>query len=337
MSFDLSCHNTLGLIAKAETGHIITDEKSLRNVLLESGYSASNTWILGGGSNVILTPEVRGQVLIIKTRGISPVRVTRKDESVLLTIAAGENWHQLVRYTVAQGLYGLENLALIPGSVGAAPVQNIGAYGIELSSLLHGLRAMHRETGAIELFDNAACCFAYRDSLFKRAGSPWIILDITLRLSLEPRFELAYPELANEIERRGATRVTGTEVMESIIAIRRRKMPDVREYGNAGSFFKNPLVEKNKMQNTLSLLPDIPVYPHGEKFKLSAARLIDACNMKGLKIGAFAVWQRQPLVLVNMGKGTFKHLMHLSKIIQKGVMERFGIELEREPGLIGSR
>jgi len=337
MSFDLSSHNTLRLTAQAETGHIITDEKHLRRMLLESDYQSSNTWILGGGSNVILQPRLKGQVLIIKTRGISRPGIATKDGSRLVTIAAGENWHQLVRYTVAQGLHGLENLALIPGSVGAAPVQNIGAYGVELSGLLHSLRAMHRETGETVLFDNASCCFAYRDSIFKKINSPWIILDITLRLSSAPDFELTYPDVVRELDRRGAAKVTGTELMECIIAIRRRKMPDVREYGNAGSFFKNPVVAKIKMQDVLSIRPDIPVYPHGKQFKLSAARLIDASNLKALNVGAFGVWQRQPLVLVNMGAGTFEQLMQLSGAIQSEVMEKFGIALEREPGLLGSR
>ncbi len=337
MSFDLSHYNTLGLSAVANAGHIITDEKSLRKILLRSDYSSQATWILGGGSNVILGPKIDGQVLLIKTRGVSFVPGNKGNDLVLLTISAGENWHQLVRYTVAQGLYGLENLALIPGSVGAAPVQNIGAYGVEISDLLHSVRAMHIQSGEIERFDNERCGFAYRDSVFKRVGSPWIILDVTLGLSTTPHFEVSYPDVAEELKKRGTTQVSGAKLLQSVISVRRRKMPDVRDIGNAGSFFKNPLLDNSKMQDTLTQIPDMPVYPHGQKFKVSAARLIDVCGMKGTKVGGFEVWQRQPLVLVNRGEGTFEQLMELSEKIQNAVMDRFGIALEREPGLLGSR
>ena len=196
---------------------------------------------------------------------------------------------------------------------------------------------MHRQTGEVEHFDNEECCFAYRDSVFKRSNSPWIIIDITLRLSTKPKFELSYPDVTEELKKRGTVRITGAELLQSVISIRRRKMPDVRKFGNAGSFFKNPLVNRLKMNNTLTQIPDLAVYPHGEKFKVSAARLIDACGMKGTKVGAFEVWQRQPLVLVNKGGGTFEQLMELSEVIQNAVRERFEIELEREPGLLGTR
>ena len=199
MSFDLTPYNTLGLKASALVGHMITDEGKLKKHLLNSKYSNKNTWILGGGSNVILKPELPGQVLLMKMQGKTITPEANQADRFLLNVAAGENWHQLVKYSVAQGLSGLENLALIPGSVGAAPVQNIGAYGVELSELLSNVRAMHRETGKVNVFSNAECCFAYRDSLFKQPDSPWVILDITLQLSTDSSLQTTYPDLSAEI------------------------------------------------------------------------------------------------------------------------------------------
>ncbi|MBV1906248.1 MAG: UDP-N-acetylmuramate dehydrogenase [Pseudomonadales bacterium] len=339
MSFDLTPHNTLGLSAKADAGYIVTNEERLSALVAAGQFSSENTWVIGGGSNIVLAPKISGSFFLMRMRGISLVDSggkSRDADVVLLNARAGENWHQLVRYSVAQGLSGMENLALIPGSVGAAPVQNIGAYGVELSDLLFELRALHRQSGEIRIFHNNECGFSYRDSMFKQSDSPWIILDITLALSAKPKFRLDYPDLVQEIERRRIVDVSSAQLLECIISIRRRKMPDLRSWGNVGSFFENPQVEKTVMQLVKSEIPEMPVYSVGNLYKISAAKLIDECGLKSLKVGAFAVWGRQPLVLINRGQGTYNQLRQLVRQIQQTVQTRFNIALKVEPRYLGS-
>jgi len=259
------------------------------------------------------------------------------DNVALVTAAAGERWHDLVRFVIGQGWGGLENLALIPGSVGAAPIQNIGAYGVELADRMVSLRALELATGAIRRFDHADCGFGYRESYFKQAGRDrYAILDLTLRVHRAPALVVDYPDLIGELAAMGCSRPAAVDVAEAVIRVRRRKLPDPRHIGNAGSFFKNPVVSAAGAQALL--VRDGSLSMHGladGTVKLAAAQLIDRCGWKGVRRGSVGVWRRQALVLVNLGGASASELLGLSESIRRDVQARFGVELELEPRVLG--
>jgi UDP-N-acetylmuramate dehydrogenase len=291
--------------------------------------------VLGGGSNVVLRRRVAGVVCLVRMRGI---RLEPEGAvGVLVTAAAGERWHDLVRYTLGQGLAGLENLSLIPGSVGAAPIQNIGAYGVELSDRFVSLRAFDICSGQTRVFHRDDCRFAYRDSCFKRPeAAHLIILDVTVRLTRTAVPVIDYPDLQLELKRLGWSRPSPVQVAEAVIRVRRRKLPDPRRIGNVGSFFKNPQVSPAQGAEACRRHPALSgrSTPDG-RVKLSAAQLIDACGWKGRVVGRVGVWHRQPLVLVNRGGATGADILAVSEDIRRDVNERFGVSLELEPQVIG--
>jgi UDP-N-acetylmuramate dehydrogenase len=254
-----------------------------------------------------------------------------------VTAAAGENWHELVRFCLGQGLEGLENLALIPGLVGAAPIQNIGAYGVELADHFVHLTALDSRTGVIRTLRAADCGFGYRHSVFKTpAGAHWIVLSVTVRLHRHGARVLDYPDLRLELDRVGWDRPSAVQVAEAVIRVRRRKLPDPRRHGNVGSFFENPQVPEAVARSAHERVPALTLRAAGPgQVKLSAAQLIDACGWKGRTRGAAGVWHRQPLVLVNRGSATGADVLALAEAIRGDVAERFGIRLQLEPRVLG--
>lgn len=334
---DLRGANTLGVACTADRVVAVHSERELLDLLAvrQGADAAAPLTVLGGGSNVVLRRRVPGLVCLMRIRGyrLQP----QADGRALLTASAGERWHDLVRFSLGQGLGGLENLALIPGSVGAAPIQNIGAYGVELSQRLVSLRALDTRTGQVLTFSRDDCRFAYRDSRFKTPeAAHLIILDVTLALQRGAAPVAAYPELRRELQRLGWAQPSAVQVAEAVVRIRRRKLPDPRRVGNAGSFFKNPLVSASRAAAVRRLLPGLVEYPaDAGQVKLAAAQLIEACGWKGRSRGAVAVWHRQPLVLCNTGGASGRDVLALSEDIRRDVAGRFGVDLELEPQVIG--
>jgi UDP-N-acetylmuramate dehydrogenase len=290
--------------------------------------------VLGGGSNVVLRRRIPGTVLLMRTRGfaVDPER----NGSAIFTIAAGEEWHDAVQFSLGQGYGGLENLALIPGSAGAAPIQNIGAYGVELAQRFVRLRALDLETGRVYTFDSASCRFGYRESRFKEPGEEdLVMLDVSVRVSRKPDLVLDYPDVARELEAMECSRPDAVDVAHAIVQIRRRKLPDPRDVGNAGSFFKNPVVSKAVADSASARLPGLTIYATDGQVKLAAAQLIDRCGWKGVRRGNVGVWERQALVLVNFGGASAAELLELADAIRCDVAAKCGVELALEPRVLG--
>ena len=333
-NFSLRTLNTLGIDAKA---HAYVQLTSLDDVPALWRDVQSPQWrqlprlVLGGGSNIVLTRDFPGLVLHMCNKGMTLVK--EDEHACYVQVQAGESWHQLVLWTLAQGLGGLENLSLIPGSVGAAPVQNMGAYGAELKDYLHALTMFDFETGQISTLSNADCAFAYRDSIFKHAlRERAIILDITLALPKDWQANLTYPELAQTLQADGIHTPSAQQISDAVIAIRRRKLPDPAVIGNVGSFFKNPLVDANQHAALLRQYPQLPSYalPDG-KVKLAAGWLIQQCGWKGKSIGGAGVYDKQALVLINHGGASGQDIAQLAAAIQRDVLAQFGVVLEIEP------
>lgn len=314
----------------------ITDEADLTAAIAEGQGTGRQLVTLGSGTNIVLGEYLDAIVLLMRTRGVS---LTVDGDARLLTAAAGEHWHDLVRFCLASGAFGIENLALIPGRVGAAPIQNIGAYGLELSDVFESLEAFHRDTGERKRFDREACGFGYRSSLFKRgADNPWIIWQVTLALrgSAAPRND--YRDLARELKRLGfdLQSATPADIAEAVIRVRRRKLPDPRRIANVGSFFKNPIVNTETVGALRTRLADLVAWPlaNSSDVKLSAAQLIDRAGLKRCAEGGARVWYRQPLVLVNERIQTRREFLRLAVRVQAEVQERWGVALEFEPDFL---
>lgn len=292
--------------------------------------------VLGSGSNVLFAGDVNGTVVLNRISGRGITRDT--GNRVLVEACAGENWHQLVLWSVEQGLSGIENLSLIPGLAGAAPIQNIGAYGVELSDVLDSLQALNLESGELHDFTNEDCQFAYRDSRFKSADAgKYLITRIRLLLSREFNPTLGYAGLNEELETMGVTTPTAKHVSQAVIRIRRRKLPDPGLIGNAGSFFKNPVINRAKALNLGEEFPAIPTYSVSDiQSKVSAAWLIEQCGWKGRSMGGAAVSDQHALVLINKDNATGGEILALATAVRESVLDRFGIELQPEPRIIRS-
>jgi UDP-N-acetylmuramate dehydrogenase len=340
--YPLKTHNTFGFDVRAQFACLIEREEQLLAAVRDPRVAGLPRLVLGGGSNVVLTGDFAGLVLLVALRGR---RVVREDQDAWYVEAGGgEPWHEFVAWTLAQGMPGLENLALIPGTVGAAPIQNIGAYGLEMCERFASLRAIELATGdAVEL-DADACRFGYRDSFFKREGRErFVITSVTFRLpkSWQPR--AGYADLARELAARGhamsvgeadgaALQPTAQAIFDAVVAVRRAKLPDPLELGNAGSFFKNPVIDAAQFEALKRREPEIVSHAQADgRVKLAAGWLIDRCGWKGRAMGAAAVHERQALVLVNRGGASGTLVLALARAIQRDVFERFGVELEAEP------
>jgi len=329
--FPLQSLNTFGIAASAHAYLRISNTEQLIGVYADANWRALPRLVLGGGSNVLLTGDFPGLVLHLALMGKEVV--SGNETHHFVRAAAGENWHAFVQWTLAQGLGGLENLALIPGTVGASPIQNIGAYGLEIKDVFHSATVFDPRDGSTRSMDAAACAFGYRDSIFKRdAGRELVILDVTFALPRSWQPNLRYAELAQAVAEQGWAAPTAQQVADTVIAIRRRKLPDPAVIGNAGSFFKNPVVS---LQQCAALLERFPALVHHAQpdgsEKLAAGWLIDQCGWKGRNLGAAGVYPKQALVLVNNGGATGAEVVALAAAIQADVMAKYGVVLEAEP------
>jgi UDP-N-acetylmuramate dehydrogenase len=333
---DLQKFNTLGLAARSSQVIVINQAGDLADISASLG--STPRCILGSGSNVVLHAPLPAAVLRNQIKGKSI------NAEGVLKAGSGENWHELVMWSLEQGYAGLENLALIPGTAGAAPIQNIGAYGVELKDLLISLTAWDFETSTFREFTNDQCRFNYRESIFKRPeiqgswNNPrYFITEI--KLQLEPQNQAAlrthYGEIATELAAMGASSPSPMDVARAVISIRSRKLPDPAQLGNVGSFFKNPIVSAVQAKNLKLLHPDLPQYDlpkeQGDSKKLSAAWLIERCGFKGARRGDVGVHVNHSLVLVNYGGGTGREILSLAQEIQQAVVAKFGVFLEPEP------
>lgn len=332
--FSLRNHNTFGIDAKAHAYVKVESPEILHAVYCAESLAGLTRLVLGGGSNLLLTGDFPGLVLHISMKGIE---IAGEDaNAVYVRAAAGENWHAFVQWTLMQGLGGLENLSLIPGSVGAAPIQNIGAYGAEIKDCFHELTAFDLVNGRTFTLDKAACEFGYRDSVFKKGlRDRAVILDVTFALPKQWRPNVQYADVAQELAVRGIVTPTARDISEAVIAIRTRKLPDPAVIGNAGSFFKNPIISAQSRDDLLRQYPQLVSYgqPDGS-FKLAAGWLIDQSGWKGKSLGAAGVYEKQALVLVNHGGASGREIADLAAAIQADVMARFGVMLEPEPVFI---
>ncbi|MFM0735885.1 UDP-N-acetylmuramate dehydrogenase [Paraburkholderia xenovorans] len=331
--YPLKAHNTFGFDVRAQFACRIEHESQLLAAVRDPRVAGLPRLVLGGGSNVVLTRDFAGLALLVALRGRKLVR--EDDDAWYVEAAAGEPWHDFVAWTLAQGLPGLENLALIPGTVGAAPIQNIGAYGLEMGERFASLRAVELATGAVVELDAEACQFGYRDSFFKREGRDrFVIVSVTFRLPKVWTPRAGYADLARELAANGhAGAQPGAQaIFDAVVAVRRAKLPDPLVLGNAGSFFKNPVVDAAQSDALKLKEPDLVSYPQADgRVKLAAGWLIDRCGWKGRSMGAAAVHERQALVLVNRGGASGEDVLALAQAIQQDVLARFGVKLEAEP------
>lgn len=324
--------NTFGIEAKARRLVRVNSEDELRSVLIDPALRSDLRLVLGGGSNILFTRDVDGLVIHNDIDGISTTEHT--DGDVLVTAGAGVVWHDLVMFCVQKGLGGIENMSLIPGRVGAAPMQNIGAYGVELKDVFHSLRAMRVADGSVRVFSGPECRFGYRESVFKhRLAGQFIITSVTLILNRSAKLNTSYGAIATELASVGVASPTMADVSRAVIRIRQSKLPDPAVLGNAGSFFKNPVVSHEKFEELRLRFPDIPSYPAPDGVKLAAGWLIEQCGWKGKRVGNTGCHAQQALVIVNHGGATGHEIHQHSLNVVLSVTDRFGVELEREVNL----
>ncbi len=343
---DLRPYNSFGVAARATCLAEIEHGDELEPATALAKERDLPMLLLGGGTNVLFAGDFPGLVLLMRNRGVEIDR-----ESGLVRAAAGENWHDLVRTCLQNGLYGLENLALIPGSTGAAPVQNIGAYGVELESFFVELELFDCADGSLRTMSREDCQFSYRDSVLKQSQvqsrlqplsppqpqpksppQPQVVCSLTLQLPREPAPNLSYPALAQELEH--VAKPTPQEVFEAVCRIRRRKLPNPAEIGNAGSFFKNPIISQDEFEQLSNRYDSPPSFPAKEGVKVPAGWLLDQCGFKGYQKGAAGVYERHALILVNRGGATGRELHQLAMKMQDHVQSEFGITLEPEVRII---
>lgn len=328
---DLQPYNTFGLSVKAEKFASFAAADELDELVRNNGDTP--LLVLGGGSNMLLTRDIGGLVLRNEIQGIE-ARVEGTD--VYVKAGGGVVWHDLVLFCITQNYGGIENLSLIPGSVGAAPMQNIGAYGVEIKDVFVSLEAYELATGQVAIFTKDQCAFAYRDSVFKqKLKGKYIITAVTLKLSTQPKLNTSYGAIHSRLEEMGVTNPTIKDVSEAVIHIRQTKLPDPKKIGNSGSFFKNPVISKQQFEELKSRFPDVAHYPVDEDHvKIAAGWLIDQAGWKGKTIGNYGVHKNQALVLVNYGGAKGSDIYQLSEDIVKSIHKTYGIELEREVNVI---
>jgi UDP-N-acetylmuramate dehydrogenase len=324
-NISLKPYNTFGIDENASSFIEVNDIAQLSEISDMPG----KKHILGGGSNVLLTHGVDGLVIANRLKGIAIVK--ENDEHVWLRVAAGEVWHSFVMYAIEKNWAGIENLALIPGTVGAAPMQNIGAYGAEAKETIESVTVWHWAEKKLATYTNAECSFGYRDSIFKNALKDKVfITSVTFRLNKMPNFKTTYGAIESELKSMGVSVLSLKEIAQAVINIRTSKLPDPKQIGNAGSFFKNPTIAKTAFELLQQQFPDMPHYPNGDMVKVPAGWLIEQCGWKGYRKGDAGVHQKQALVLVNYGNATGDEIWQLSGEVVASVQNKFVITLERE-------
>jgi UDP-N-acetylmuramate dehydrogenase len=332
----LKARNTFGIAATAPWLVEVHDSAALPHVLALPQVVQAPPLVIGGGSNLLFAGDPAGAVISLATRD---VRVLSQDgDHAIVRADAGMPWHPLVMWTLAQGLCGLENLALIPGTAGASPIQNIGAYGTEVGEFIHVVEALDRTTGELQRLDRSACAFAYRDSVFKHHPDRYLVTAVEFALPRTPALRLDYAGIREELGAMGVSAPGARDVADAVVRIRSRKLPDPAVVGNAGSFFKNPIVSQSQADALQVDYPTLPVFrgdaPHNRK--LSAAWMIEACGWKGHRDGDAGVSADHALVLVNHGDASGAQLLALARRIAASVHARFGIAIEPEPKVIGA-
>jgi UDP-N-acetylmuramate dehydrogenase len=334
-NISLKPYNTFGINAKAKFFSIFSSTDELQELL--NNYKPQTTnhkLILGGGSNILFTKDFNGLVLKNELKGIELIK---EDENhYYVKAAAGENWHEFVMHCIQHNYAGIENLSLIPGNVGASPMQNIGAYGVEIKEVFEQLEACHIYDNKIITFSANDCEFGYRESIFKRKYKDrFVILNVTLRLRKRPVFHTSYGAVKQELERMGVKELSIQAISQAVINIRSSKLPDPKVIGNAGSFFKNPEIDNHKFHELTRSHRDIAGYAvRNHKTKLAAAWLIEQCGWKGYREGDAGCHAKQALVLVNYGNAKGEEIYNLSEKIKDSVYKKFGIKLEREVNIV---
>jgi UDP-N-acetylmuramate dehydrogenase len=333
-NFSLKQLNTFGIEARAAFFVEVASEEELRQVLLHEEYTSLPRLILGGGSNLLFTKDFDGLVIKINLQGITVIE--EGEHSMLIKAGAGVVWHEFVLYTIEKGLAGVENMSLIPGTVGAAPMQNIGAYGAEIKDVFESLEAMSVKDGTIRTFDGPACNFGYRESVFKKeAKNQYIITSVTFRLQKTPVYNTSYGAIQDTLAQMGVKELSLKAVSDAVVQIRKSKLPDPAEIGNAGSFFKNPEISSEHYYKLKTQYPEMPGYAVASgNVKVPAGWLIEKCGWKGKRTGEVGVHTNQALVLVNYGNGKGNDIVALSEQIQAAVKQSFNIELSPEVNFI---
>jgi len=327
----LKSYNTFGIDVKAKQFIEITSLESLKQLLQEK----NDFFILSGGSNLLLTKDIEKLVILLNLKGIEVL--DSNENEVFIKVQAGENWHDFVLWCIEHDFGGIENMSLIPGNVGTSPIQNIGAYGIELKDSMHELEALEIETGTVKIFSNQACAFGYRNSVFKNElKGKYIITNVTFKLTKEKHnLNSSYGAIQSELEKNNIKNPTIKDISNTVIAIRQQKLPDPKEIGNSGSFFKNPVILKHQFRQLQHKFPEVPHYIVSEtEVKVPAGWLVEHCGFKGKRFGDAGVHKNQALVLVNYGNATGQEIFELSKRIQKEVLEKFDISLEAEVNIM---
>ena len=332
-NISLKPYNTFGIDVKAQAFGRFGSVDELKSLLAERDRQVP-LFILGGGSNVLLTQDLPFFVLKNEIEGIEVI--SENEERIVVKVGSGVEWHSFVRYTVERGWGGIENMSLIPGSVGASPMQNIGAYGAEIKDTFVSLEALHIDSLELHTFNREQCQFGYRESVFKRAlKNQYVIVSVTYELLKHPKINTTYGAIQAEIEVMGVMDVTVDTVSQAVMNIRRSKLPDPKFLGNAGSFFKNPVVSKEVFEKLAQSYPEAPHYPqaNGEE-KLAAGWLIEKAGWKGKRVGNCGVHEYQALVLVNYGGATGQEIYDLSTAIIEDIASKFGVTLEREVNIL---
>ncbi|MDW3645905.1 MAG: UDP-N-acetylmuramate dehydrogenase [Bacteroidia bacterium] len=330
---DLSSYNTFGIKAHARYWIEIMNEVEAREFLIDNMRNPSELFILGGGSNILIRGDL--DKVVLKNNILGKELIREEGDDIYVRFGAGENWHECVMHCVENGWAGIENLSLIPGTIGAAPIQNIGAYGVELKDVFVSLEAMDIRTGILRSFNKEECKFGYRDSIFKgSAKGKYLITGVILKLSHSARLNSSYGALEVELKQMGVQDPGIKELSQAVINIRQSKLPDPKEIGNAGSFFKNPVISREAFAQIQQSYPQAPHYPQEEGVKVPAGWLIQMCGWKGKRFGTYGVHEKQALVLVNFGGADGNELYELSEKILQSVHEKFGISLIREVNVI---
>jgi UDP-N-acetylmuramate dehydrogenase len=333
-NISLKPYNTFGLEAKAAQFVECSTVEEVQVLCITFNLSQREILVLGGGSNVLLTKDFEGMVVKMNLKGIE--RVNETEEHIFIKANSGENWHEFVLYCVEKGYGGVENLSLIPGCIGAAPMQNIGAYGVEVKDVIEEVQAVEISTGIKTSFSNAACKFGYRESIFKNeAKGKYIITSVTYKLSKKPQLNISYGAIKDVLQEKGIGTPSLKDVSDAVIAIRSSKLPDPKVLGNSGSFFKNPEIDAAIYEQLKASYPTIPGYPTASnQIKVPAGWLIEQCGWKGKRVGNTGAHKDQALVLVNYGNATGDEIFGLALEIQKSVKEKFGIHIIPEVNII---
>ncbi|MGB1247340.1 MAG: UDP-N-acetylmuramate dehydrogenase [Chitinophagales bacterium] len=333
-NISLQPFNTFGIDASAKFFAKIDNVEALNNLVNASIYQENNSMILGGGSNILLTRNFDGLVIKNELKGISKIK--ENDTHVWLEVQAGEVWHDLVLYSIKNGWGGIENLSLIPGCVGASPMQNIGAYGVELKDVFESLEAYDLAKHQIDVFDKESCQFGYRESIFKKEmKGRYLITSVTVKLSKNPQINVSYGAIENTLEANGVENPSIKDVSDAVIQIRQSKLPNPKEIGNAGSFFKNPVITKEKYNLVKAKYPNMPSYPVSDTMvKIPAGWLIDQAGWKGKRIEDYGVHKNQALVLVNYGNANGKDIEQLAYQIKDDIFDKYEIEINPEVNIV---